>query len=90
MEKHIKKNDRFKCKRTIKSGGKEMYTKGKIYTCDKDSENPENVQNNKDSKYLCGYITDNQKDKYHAWPYFPETHPICHDKWSDYFEKLDK
>jgi hypothetical protein len=26
--------------------------------------------------------------QWHGWPYFPESHPWCNEKWTDFFDDL--
>lgn len=86
MEPRIIKGHRFLCKKTVSRkgvGGKseEAYTKGRVYRSEQDSPYP-------GANYNCGFITNNQRMQWHAWPYFPESHPWCNEKWTDYFDDL--
>lgn len=86
MEPRIIKGHRFLCKKSVFLKGvngkiEEAYTKGKVYRCEVASPYP-------GDKYTIGHITDNQRMQWHGWPYFPESHPWCHEKWTKYFDDL--
>ena len=82
MEPRIFEGHRYLCKRTVRMKGtnKEEYTKGKVYLGVGDVGYP-------GDKHNCGFIRDNSGDA-HPWPYDPEHHLWCHDKWTDDFEDL--
>lgn len=84
MEPKIIKGHLYKCKENV---GKD-YTKGHVYECE--HENP-NAKESGDC--ACGYITNNQGNTGHAWPYNPENHPWTKDdpqrnRWTAYFQDL--
>lgn len=85
MEPKIIKGHLYKCKENV---GK-SYTKGRVYMCE--HEVPGN--NDSDSIYACGFITNNQGNTGHAWPYQPDKHPWTKDdaarnRWSTIFDDL--
>lgn len=85
---HIKLGDKFVCKKTIHAKDGIYYKKGKVYQCNRESTDPTKVDTKYTGKYMCGFITDEQGNKDHAWPYFPEIHPFCHDRYTDFFSRL--
>ena len=89
MLQHIKVGDKFICNRSIQIQNKPAYIKGKVYQCDRESTDPTKVDTKYTGKYMCGFITDEQGDKNHAWPYFPEIHPCSHDRYTDFFTKIN-
>lgn len=98
MEPRIIKGHRYLCKKTvqmatIKRDGKEKmtseiaYIKGKVYCCDMDTPYPDDTWHWADKKNASGCIIDEQGCR-HSWPYDPEHHPWCRDRWTDFFEDL--
>lgn len=83
MEPKIIKGHLYKCKENV---GK-SYTKGRVYMCEQETKAP------CDDIYACGFITNNQGNTGHAWPYQPDKHPWTRDnaednRWSTIFDDL--
>lgn len=85
MEPQIIKGHKFLCKKSVlmKDSKTEAYTKGKIYLS-------QIYSHYSGDKHSCGYITDNQGNKAHAWPYDPKNHLWCSDCWTDFFTHITK
>ena len=67
---------------------KVYYTKGKIYPCERASYYPD--EKDPDAHLTCGFITNDEGNKNHCWPYIPERHPVSADRWTTYFEEIKK
>lgn len=93
MEPRIINGHRYLCKKTVimkgdKGRQEEAYTKGKVYPCQLEYPYPEvKDTHNKYPELSAGFITDNDGNA-HPWPYDPEHHPWCHDRWTHYFEDV--
>lgn len=85
MKPQIKIGHKFLCKKSVimKDSKTEAYTKGHTYSCQIASFYP-------GDKHSCGYITDNQGNKVHAWPYDPQNHLWCNDSWTEFFTGITK
>lgn len=93
MEPRIQLGKKYRCKKTVimkgvNRGEKSVktYIEGKTYPCEVASSYPS--RDDPDRMYCFGHITDEQGNKWHAWPYDPILNPICHDKWTEYFVEL--
>ena len=98
MEPRIIKGHRYLCKKTVeiciiqkdgreKKTGKKDYIKGKVYIGDSDFGYPDETWSFASTKDAYGYIFD-EHGAPHCWPYNPQYHSWCHDRWTDYFEDL--
>ena len=83
MEPRIRIGEKYYCKKSVS----DCFVKGKTYIGYKDYGYPDPKNMQSGSKYVCGFII-NEKGQPHAWPYMPEKHDFCHDRWTDYFTKL--
>lgn len=83
MEPRIIKGHIYLCKETLKGS----YRKGRIYEC---QHNDTMFNDTEMTKFSCGFITNDQGNTGHAWPYDPANHPWAteKDKWTDYFKDL--
>ena len=91
MEPQLIQGHIFLCKKNVvcKGGNGEIaYTQGKRYKCEVKS--PCFPMNDPHFNCSCGFITNNQGNTHHAWPYDPEHHPWCHDSWTEFFQDLGK
>lgn len=89
MEPQIVLGHSYLCKKDVVcrgGNGKQSYTKGKTYVCEVST--PYQPKNNPQFRFACGFITNNQGNTHHGWPYDPENHPWCHDSWTDFFQDL--
>lgn len=98
MEPRIIKGHRYLCKKTVticvigkggreKKTGKRPFIKGHVYVGDKDFGYPDETWTVASSMNSYGYIF-NEQGESHCWPYCPEYHLWCRDRWTDYFDDL--
>ena len=89
MEPRIIKGKKYLCKKTvIMSGTREkLFIEGKTYTGDGDQYYPDPENITPGDKHSCGFII-NELGHSHAWPYIPEQHLWCSDRWTDFFTEL--
>jgi len=87
MEPRIIKGHQYRCKKSVIDQNKKVYyLKGGVYRCDVEFHYP--LPDSEMARFSCGFITNEFGNDGHAWPYDPEHHPLCSDKWTDYFEDL--
>lgn len=87
MEPKIIKGHIYKCKENCDKA----YTKGRVYECEYEVFDGNNYS--KEDIYGCGFITNNDGNEGHAWPYHPKEHPWTKEKpeenrWTKYFEDM--
>ena len=88
MEPKIKLGHSFECKKSVVGDNKKIYyTKGETYICEQEGHYPANEKET-NTRYMCGFITNNFGNKFHGWPYDPVHHPWSNDKWTDFFEEI--
>lgn len=89
MEPRIIKGKKYLCKKSVtdRDTHEKLFIQGNTYTGDSDLYYPDPNNIKPDDKHLCGFII-NELGHSHAWPYIPEQHLWCSDRWTDFFTEL--